>query len=170
VLPAQLNNAKIYPANLFYKLTLFRLLIFLLLLLWSLGILYPVFIPFLRNMLLDFFFTQLYSTICHQESEKCISIDGVKLLVCARCTGIYSGALISAAAFFSFREIKIKAKLLFISLSIVLTDAFLVFIGIYEYSKIMSFITGLIFGGTVYLYLIYELEKFLFTSNNKIIK
>lgn len=92
------------------------------------------------------------------------------MLVCARCAGIYLGALISALSILPIRQIQVNENILFITLYILFTDVLFVSIGIYDYSKSISFITGLMFGGTVYLYLINELEHFLFTSKNKISK
>jgi uncharacterized membrane protein len=140
------------------------------LILWISGILYPYLFANLNNKFLEFLFAELYSTICHQDTEKCISINGAKFLVCARCTGIYCGALISALVIFSHKKIQIKEWLIFISSTIILTDVLSVLIGIYDYSKTISFITGIIFGGTVYLYFMKEIEKFLITVNNEFIK
>jgi hypothetical protein len=67
-------------------------------------------------------------------------------------------------------KLKITEKLLLFVLLILCFDVLAVLIGIYNYSKIISFISGLLFGGTVYLYLMNELENFFFTSIIKVIK
>ena len=166
----QLNTAANYPTRLNYKLTVFRLMIFTLLLFWSMGFIYPFLFAKLNNAFFEFIFTTFYSSVCHQQSEKCISIGSQQMFVCSRCAGIYFGALLSALVIFPLRQIEIKKNMLFITLLILCTDVLFVLIGIYDYSKSISFITGLIFGGTVYLYLINELEHFLFTSKNKFSK
>jgi uncharacterized membrane protein len=86
------------------------------------------------------------------------------MLVCARCAGIYFGALVTGLSFFSLKRFQLNAKLLFITLLILCADVLLVIIGIYTYSKTISFTTGLLFGGSVYIYLMKELENFFFTS------
>jgi uncharacterized membrane protein len=145
-------------------------MVFTLLLFWCMGILYPFLFTHLNNAFFEFIFTNLYSTVCHQQSEKCISIGSQQILVCSRCAGVYFGALISALAFFPLMQIEKENNILLIALLILCTDVLFVSIGIYDYSKSISFITGLMFGGAVYLYLINELEHFLFTSKNKISK
>ena len=162
----RLNTA----ANLNYRFTFFRLTIFILLLLWSMGILYYFLFTQTYNILAEFFFANLYSTVCHQQSEKCISIGSTYMLVCARCAGIYFGALITGLSIFSLRSVQLNEKLLFITLLFLCADVLLVTIGIYNYSKIISFTTGLLFGGSVYAYLMKEIENLFFTSKNNINK
>lgn len=129
------------------------------------GLLFPVLFASLNNKLIEFIIANLYSTVCHQQSEKCISIVGMQLLVCARCTGIYFGALLSAVIVLFFSVIRIDERILLTSLLIVLADVLLVPLGVYNYSKTISFVAGLLFGASIYLYLIGEFEKFFFTSN-----
>ena len=158
----QLNTA----ANLIYRLTFLRLTIFLILLLWSLGILYYLLFTQTNNILAEFFFANLYSTVCHQQSEKCISIGSAQMLVCARCAGIYFGALITGLSIFSLKSIQLNEKLLFMTLLILCSDVLFVAIGIYNYSKIISFTTGLLFGGSVYAYLMKEIETLFFIQKS----
>jgi uncharacterized membrane protein len=89
------------------------------------------------------------------------------MLVCARCAGIYFGALVTGLGIFSLRKVQLNEKLLFITLLIVCSDVLLVAIGVYDYSKIISFTTGLLLGGSVYAYLMKEIETFFFTSKTK---
>lgn len=159
----QLNTA----VNLNYRLIFFRLTIIIPVFLWSLGILYYFLFTQTNNLLTEFIFANLYSTVCHQQSEKCISIGSAQMLVCARCAGIYFGALVTGLGIFSLRKVQLNEKLLFITLLIVCSDVLLVAIGIYDYSKIISFSTGLLLGGSVYAYLMKEIETFFFTSKIK---
>jgi len=92
------------------------------------------------------------------------------MLVCARCAGIYFGAFVIGLSIFSLRRVQLNEKLLYITLLFLCSDVLLVAIGIYNYSKIISFTTGLLFGGSVYTYLMKEIEIFFFTSKNKINK
>jgi hypothetical protein len=50
-------------------------------------------------------------------------------------------------------------KLLLISIIPLLIDVLLVSLGIYSYSKIISFITGMVFGSIIYLFILTEIEK-----------
>ena len=92
------------------------------------------------------------------------------MLVCARCAGIYFGALITGLSIFSLRSVQLNEKLLFMTLLFLCADVLLVTIGIYNYSKIISFTSGIFFGGAVYAYLMNEIETLFFTSKNNINK
>lgn len=83
------------------------------------------------------------------------------MLVCARCAGIYFGALIAGLTvlLFQFASIKIKT-LLILSLPLFM-DVIFATVGIYSYSKTLAFTTGLILGSTVSLFLLYEIENLL---------
>jgi uncharacterized membrane protein len=87
--------------------------------------------------------------------------------VCARCAGIYFGALITSLSIFALRDIQLNEKLLFMTLLFLCADVLLVATGIYNYSKIISFSTGFLFGGSVYAYLMKEIETLFFNSKNK---
>lgn len=39
------------------------------------------------------FFHLIGETMCHQQADRCLSVDGQPLFVCGRCTGIYFGVL-----------------------------------------------------------------------------
>jgi uncharacterized membrane protein len=108
--------------------------------------------------------------VCHQESDKCISIAGQQMFVCARCAGIYFGAIIAATWFFFLKRVRITRKVLLASLAIILSDVFLVFSGVYDYTKGISLVTGILFGSTVYIYLMNELESFFFFSKENLYK
>jgi uncharacterized membrane protein len=146
------------------KLLFFRTAVFLFLSFWCAGFLFPLASGYINNVLADIFFVQLYSTVCHQQSEKCLSIAGSQLLVCARCTGIYLGALVTAFVIISFKSIKTSSTFLLISLLLLIADVLFVLTNVYPYSKITAMSTGLIFGVSIYLYLMKELENFFFTE------
>jgi uncharacterized membrane protein len=151
-------------------MVLFRLTLFTLMLIWSIGILYPMFPAENHDKFIEFLLAAVYSTVCHQQAEKCISIDGSRMLVCARCAGIYSGALFIALTAILLKKLRINNTILFTALTVLCADVLSVFIGIYDYSKIIAFTTGMFFGISIYLYLLIELENFLLNSMNEIIK
>jgi uncharacterized membrane protein len=125
-----------------------KLLLFFMLLVWCIGFFSPAFksdLSFASYPLLNL----IYSKFCHQEPSKSFYINGSKLMVCARCTGIYLGALFTLFVLL-FINLKLKAVtevklLLFSSLPMIL-DVLLYNIGVYNYSKIVALITGLILG------------------------
>lgn len=81
------------------------------------------------------------------------------MLVCARCTGIYAGAL--TAGLFTLLLIvpSISRKVFMLSLIPLVIDVFFTFTGVYDYSQGLAFATGLFFGSVVYLFLLSELEN-----------
>jgi uncharacterized membrane protein len=130
---------------------------------WILGFLLPAISP-ANNFMTNFLLSKIYSTVCHQESAKCISIGGATMLVCARCSGIYAGAL--TASLFSLLLIvpSISLKVFMLSLIPLVIDVFFTFTGVYVYSQSLAFATGFILGNVVYLFLQSELEN-LFVNN-----
>ncbi len=70
------------------------------LLIWCLGILSSVLFNNLKFFhVLSPIINQLYSTVCHQDNGKLISINDAHFFVCARCTGIYLGILAASTIF-----------------------------------------------------------------------
>ena len=135
-----------------------RFLLLSFLSIWILGFLLPA-ISSSNNLMAKFILSKIYSTVCHQESAKCISISGASMLVCARCAGIYAGAL--TAGLFSLILIvpSISRKVFKFSLIPLVIDVFFTLTGIYNYSQSLAFATGFIFGNVVYLFLLSELEN-----------
>ena len=155
-----------------FRSNILKTLVFLILLTWCLGfsnffiskdsplsiITYPV-------------FKQIYSNVCHQNEFKTFNDLGFNLFVCARCTGIYLGILfISLFSLVAFWKTEIKLNLLYISLLLILSDVLFTTTGIYEYSKLISFITGVFFGSVTFLFFWKMMEnsigKFSVVKNN----
>ena len=143
------------------KFFLLSILIF-----WIFGFIHPTSIS-QNNSLTHYFLKRIYSRVCHQDISKCIIVDNESMLVCARCTGIYLGALISGLISLvnELPQVRIKT-LLFASLPMFF-DVLFTTIGIYTYSKTLAIVTGLIFGAVIYIFLINELEKFFSTKSIK---
>ncbi|MBS4033751.1 MAG: DUF2085 domain-containing protein [Ignavibacterium sp.] len=136
-----------------------RIIFFSGLLIWTTGI----FVPCLRiNSPVLYFLSDLfYSTICHQSQIKSISCNNDFLFVCSRCLGIYIGALVLSASLLFFKKKYFQLKLLPLIISIipVFLDVMFVKISIYDYSHTISFITGLLFGSTVFVYILSVIEN-----------
>ncbi len=146
--------------------TLIRFLLLSFLLIWTIGFLQPTLLT-QNNSLTNYFLEKVYSRICHQQSGKCIIIGNVSMLVCARCAGIYFGALITGLLFLFHSIPALKIKVLIIASIPLLLDVCFTFLGVYKYSQTIAAITGLAFGGVVYLFLLSELENLF---SNKSIK
>lgn len=142
------------------NISLIRISVFIIMLIWCIGFLSPAFnsdFSLASFPLLNL----IYSKFCHQDSAKSFYINGNSLLVCARCTGIYLGIL---AGIFSLLCLNIKFKietikpLILLSLPMLL-DVTFYNIGLYGYSKIIAFSTGLLFGTVTIIYLDNFIEK-----------
>ena len=136
-------------------------LLFFLLLFWSVGFLFPVLSPSFTgkpiiNQLLNF----NYSIVCHQSESSEINLGGAHLLVCARCAGIYIGALfIAIIMLLNLLKLKLSLIPLLIFSAPLVIDAFAVRLNIYAYSKTIAFITGLMFGAIVLIYILETIEN-----------
>jgi len=157
---ALFNNFSIRQPVRLNKILLVRIAAISFLSIWVVGFLLPLLYS-LSNPLLDIFITRIYSTVCHQEGAKCISAGDNSMLVCARCAGIYSGALI--ASFFVLSNIRniFNYRILLFSIIPLLMDVFLTTSGVYEYKHLLSFSTGIIAGNVLFVLIIAEVESFI---------
>lgn len=132
----------------------FRVILFILILLWTIGSI-ALLVPFLNKIFLPAYplLQIVYSPVCHQESAKLICVDSLCSFLCARCAGIYFGALvISFITLFKvyIKVLPIKYFLIF-SLPLIF-DVLMVSSNFYNYSHIIALITGFIFGCTAFYY------------------
>ena len=160
--PAELKNFPLLFSASRLNTILFRFSILLLLVTWIFGFLAPILFQ-AYNPVYQYLLDRFYSTMCHQDAEKCILIKNESMLVCARCAGIYIGAFIRGLVSLIRKQFKINLSTIIIMALPLLADVFLTATGIYVYSQIRAFITGLIFGSMVYIIIISELENLLFT-------
>jgi uncharacterized membrane protein len=143
------------------KFKVVNYLLFFLLLFWSVGFLFPVLSPsFTGKPIINQLLNYNYSIVCHQSETSEINFGGAHLLVCARCAGIYLGALfIAIIMLFNLLKLKLSLiPLLIFSVPLVF-DAFAVRLNIYAYSKTIAFITGLLFGAIVLIYILEIIEN-----------
>lgn len=133
-----------------------RIVLFLLITIWVLGIFIEYFIPMQNNLAYLFpFLDGIYSTVCHQQPEKLVEINGHHTLVCGRCTGIYFGGLISAFIILFVSKLNFKnGKLMLVASAPMLIDVILYSSGLYNYNINIALATGLFFGsvGIAYIY------------------
>ena len=131
---------------------------------WFLGIISPCFNFDLTNAFYPFK-KLIYSTVCHQNVNKSFNCNDIPFLVCARCTGIYAGALISAFLLLIYsKHFIFKTKYLILLAVPMLLDVILINFGAYNYIRSLSAITGLLFGSTVFLYILSAIENLLFSK------
>jgi uncharacterized membrane protein len=152
-----MNKYKIY----------FRLFVFLLISVWCLGFsLKSLSEGSLLSIASSPILNLFYHNVCHQADHKLLIINGFPLLVCARCSGIYLGALlISAFALVSFKNIKFSDIVFKFALVILTTDVILNNLVFNNYNKLSAFFTGLFFGAVCFLVVINIIENhFLYKS------
>lgn len=125
-----------------------KITLFLLITLWCAGFFF-MFIPYLPQKA-PFFWLPLkfaYSRVCHQQPYKLITLGSNHTLVCARCAGIYVGALLAGLFSLVLPKLKPFKFTLFLLFSIpMLLDVILYNLNVYDYSKNIAFISGLFFG------------------------
>ncbi|HEX5887088.1 MAG TPA: DUF2085 domain-containing protein [Pyrinomonadaceae bacterium] len=91
-----------------------------------------------------------FATICHQLPERSYFIDGHKLAVCSRCTGIYAGFFFTLLAYPVIRSLRITStphrKWLFLAVLPLAIDFSLTFFDIWENTHTSRLVTGLLLG------------------------
>jgi uncharacterized membrane protein len=136
--------------------------VFFIILLWCAGFSSIQLFP--GNNILSAFFPFIkynYSLVCHQQEAKSFLVNGIHFFVCARCTGIYTGALVFSFIFIFLKispVIRLKAAL--ISCIPAIADIILYNFGAYNYSKITAFVTGLFPGSVLFIYILCSFENF----------
>ena len=152
----------------FQGIRFIKIIIFLSLAIWCLGFTYTSLFPKSQLVILYPLLKQVYSPVCHQIPYKSIELNGINFLVCARCSGIYFGGLLSSMIFlFSSRNYSLKVNYLFIAAIPMVLDVILHSTGIYTYSKVIALITGFLFGFVVVSFILFSIEKILLKGNNK---
>ena len=137
-----------------------KIFLFLLLFIWTTGILSASILS-ASNLHYIPLVKKIFAPVCHQQLYKTIIIEGNALMVCARCSGIYFGGLVSSfILFFLMKDFLPSIKVLFIAALPMLLDVILYSSGFYEYNKIISFLTGFLFGSAALFYIYVGLIDF----------
>lgn len=142
--------------------TYFRFVLTLLLFIWVLGFISPC---LYLDLLAPFYPIQklIYSNVCHQNIQKSFSCDNNYFFVCARCTGIYLGAFVASLIISIFNINKIlNTKYLYLLSVPMILDVTLLIFKVYDYNKMISSITGFLFGSAVFIYILNGIENLLF--------
>ena len=97
-----------------------------------------------------------FATICHQLPERSFFIDGHKLAVCSRCTGLYAGFLFTLLAYPLIRSLRTTStparKWLFLAALPLAIDFSLTFFGLWENTHTSRLLTGLLLGSAAVFY------------------
>ncbi len=100
----------------------------------------------------------LAGKLCHQNPMKTPEIFGDKILLCSRCSGIYSGAFLTGSVLLLFGIItrkrlsnpfRIPAFLILPAAA----DVMFYNAGVYDYNLIIAWVTGFLSGSGVILYI-----------------
>lgn len=146
-----------------------RILFTIISLLWLYLSVVPLFPELSSSIIFIFPYLQIiYSPVCHQEASKLICGDIGCTFLCSRCTGIYTGAAIfSIITLIKKRIPSLHIKYLFIASIPIMLDVVLVSGGVYNYSKIVAFITGTIFGSTAFYYFYIGIQNWFFEKGRQ---
>jgi uncharacterized membrane protein len=127
--------------NVIYASVTFVLLIF---------ILFAFSYQFIHNAAELILIKNFYGKICHQIEIRCFAFNGKPMLICARCTGIFSGMFFLFLILLIFENLRmmidrINYKRIFIFLLPLLIDWTINFIFKIETTNFVRFLTGFIF-------------------------
>lgn len=97
-----------------------------------------------------------FGIFCHQRPDRSYFIDGHKLAVCSRCTGLYAGFAFTLLIYPLVRSLRSAAppprRLLFFAAIPLLIDFGLTFFGIWENTHTSRLLTGALLGSVVVFY------------------
>lgn len=97
-----------------------------------------------------------FGIFCHQRPDRSYFIDGHKLAVCSRCTGLYSGFAITLLIYPLLRSLRSAAtpprRVLFLATLPLLLDFSLTFFGIWENTHTSRLLTGALLGSVAVFY------------------
>lgn len=99
-----------------------------------------------------------FGTVCHQIGARSFHVEGFQLAVCARCFGLYVGALLGVAAYplarpLSLRETPERLWLLLAAAPTTI-DFALGFFGVWENTHLSRFLTALLLGVVSAFYIV----------------
>ena len=97
-----------------------------------------------------------FSPLCHQRPDRSYFIEGHKLGVCSRCTGIYFGFALTLLAYPLVRSLRTTRtparKWLFLAALPLAIDFSLTFFGVWENTHTSRLLTGLLLGSVAVFY------------------
>src|ERR1041385_2000527 len=101
---------------------------------------------------------QAFGIVCHQRPDRSYFIEGHKLAVCARCTGLYAGFAVTLLLYPLIRSLKIAtnpSRIFLILAAVPLgIDFSLTFFGIWENTHTSRLLTGVLLGSVAVFYVV----------------
>jgi len=99
-----------------------------------------------------------FGILCHQRPDRSYFIDGHKLAVCSRCTGVYAGFAFTLLVYPLVRSLRIattppRSWLLLAAVPMGI-DFSLTFFGIWENTHTSRLLTGLLLGSVAVFYVV----------------
>ena len=97
-----------------------------------------------------------FGIFCHQRSDRSYFVDGHKLAVCSRCTGLYAGFAFTLLIYPLMRSLRSASfpprRILFLATLPLLLDFSLTFFGIWENTHTSRLLTGALLGSVAVFY------------------
>src|ERR1041384_980355 len=97
-----------------------------------------------------------FGVFCHQRADRSYFIEGHKLAVCSRCTGLYAGFAFTLLIYPLVRSLRSAAtpprRVLFLAAVPLLIDFSLTFFGLWENTHTSRLLTGALLGSVVVFY------------------
>lgn len=97
-----------------------------------------------------------FGTFCHQLPERSYFIDGHKLAVCSRCTGLYAGFVFTLLLYPLIRSLRTtvtpRRGVLLLAAIPLLIDFSLTFFGVWQNTHTSRLLTGALLGSVVVFY------------------
>ena len=97
-----------------------------------------------------------FGFLCHQLPERSFFIDGHKLAVCSRCTGLYFGATLTLMFYPLLRSLRVAhtphRRWLILAAIPIFLDFLLTFVGVWENTHTTRFVTGFLLGSVTVFY------------------
>src|SRR4030095_7532314 len=97
-----------------------------------------------------------FGFLCHQLPERSFFIEGHKLAVCSRCTGLYFGATLTLLAYPLLRSLRLAhaphRRWLILAAIPLFIDFLLTFVGVWENTHTTRFVTGFLLGSVTVFY------------------
>ena len=99
-----------------------------------------------------------FAVLCHQRPDRSYFIDGHKLAVCSRCTGLYAGFVFTLLLYPLVRSLRTtttpRPSWLFLAAVPMGIDFSLTFFGIWENTHTSRLLTGLLLGSVAVFYVV----------------
>jgi uncharacterized membrane protein len=97
-----------------------------------------------------------FGIFCHQRPDRSYFIEGHKLAVCSRCTGLYAGFAFTLLIYPLLRSLRNVStpprKVLFLAAVPLLIDFSLTFFGVWENTHTSRLLTGVLLGSVAVFY------------------